>query len=500
MDNPYIGMAGGMAESAMSSAASVARSLRSALEQQQQMQEEKRKQGLAEQLDMARLMNEGWQVYEPQPLAQNSAGRPTLMQGGGSGEVNVPPPTPQNMVTLPTINKQLYRPSQTPQEQRQATQQTFTDTKEMYDKGARPIDSEGNVAQHTDIPRFRDTSIVSPDGRLVQAGPAVDTGRFGTFGAVESENQARVQPVPGGQSFYRPSDDEVTAGKLREKVQQTIAEHAAQGGALNDDVASFLEKRAGRPPGSLHGQLPAGALQKAFDELITPDKAEKPDVQSIIPGYTGAGGGPVIYDKTTRSSSELTLPRGAKRVMTPYQEQQIGERKQRDQERTDAAPQKLVDANQKIIDAMRPKLDQANVEAVRQQGLAKAYNDAMMKQVGERYIDPMDKRQAQVPMDKEGWNRMVSGLRQAKVRQAQAQKAAAAYQNEIEERQGRVDDAQRRIAARLEKAAPGGQQSQSQAQSRGQLTDVNVARQYLQRAGGDKVRAQALAKADGWEF
>jgi hypothetical protein len=48
--------------------------------------------------------------------------------------------------------------------------------------------------------------------------------------------------------------------------------------------------------------------------------------------------------------------------------------------------------------------------------------------------------------------------------------------------------------------APQAQGSTPTSQAKGKLTDQNKAKVYIQRAGGDKERARALAKADGWEF
>ena len=56
----YGGQAMGLASSAMADSARVATALRSAADQQQQLQAQRQKQAMAEQLDMARLLNEGW--------------------------------------------------------------------------------------------------------------------------------------------------------------------------------------------------------------------------------------------------------------------------------------------------------------------------------------------------------------------------------------------------------------------------------------------------------
>jgi len=43
-------------------------------------------------------------------------------------------------------------------------------------------------------------------------------------------------------------------------------------------------------------------------------------------------------------------------------------------------------------------------------------------------------------------------------------------------------------------------QLKGQTTSKGKLTDPNIARQYLEKAGGDKEKARELAREDGWSF
>lgn len=67
--NPYVSAAQG----AQSHALQLASTLRSAASQQERLREEQRiqaqrdheKQSMSEQMDMARLLNEGWQTYNP---------------------------------------------------------------------------------------------------------------------------------------------------------------------------------------------------------------------------------------------------------------------------------------------------------------------------------------------------------------------------------------------------------------------------------------------------
>ena len=76
----------------------------------------------------------------------------------------------------------------------------------------------------------------------------------------------------------------------------------------------------------------------------------------------------------------------------------------------------------------------------------------------------------------------------AKAKAEAAEQQAATFDRQVQTRKQKSPAGQ----------GDGGQQQPRQ--SRGQLTDVNIARQYLQKAGGDKAKAQSLAKADGWEW
>jgi hypothetical protein len=57
-----------------------------------------------------------------------------------------------------------------------------------------------------------------------------------------------------------------------------------------------------------------------------PEKAERPDTQSLLPSeFQGQGGGPIVWNKNTQEATELPLPKGAKRALTTEQTQRAGE-------------------------------------------------------------------------------------------------------------------------------------------------------------------------------
>jgi hypothetical protein len=57
-----------------------------------------------------------------------------------------------------------------------------------------------------------------------------------------------------------------------------------------------------------------------------PEKAERPDTQSLLPSeFQGAGGGPIVWNKNTQEATELPLPKGTKRALTTQQQQQASE-------------------------------------------------------------------------------------------------------------------------------------------------------------------------------
>jgi hypothetical protein len=187
-ENPALGAA----SSAASGAMQLARSLRSAAQQQQQVQAQKDKQSMAEQLDMARLVNEGWQVYEP---SSNVQGEP------GKLKTRDYTPPPANMVTLPTIGKQLYRPDQTAQQKQAQQRQGFTDLRTMLDQGAEPYNG-GNVNQDRGTPR----------ARMDAGGNVTDTGEFGVN---TPPDPGRLITPPGGyQRYYMPPKSDLLADRL----------------------------------------------------------------------------------------------------------------------------------------------------------------------------------------------------------------------------------------------------------------------------------------------
>jgi len=192
--NPYASAAAGAGGGAMQ----LATALRSAAAQQQQLQAQREKEAkaaaLAQWAGEEGLRKAGYTPYDP-PEAN---GRPTLQRS------NLPDAlVDQSRITGPDpwSGKRWVMPAATPDA---TPQQTFSDTQSVLDKGGRAISPEGNVQQHSDVPRYR----------MDAQGNMTDTGMFGINGPVE--DQGRVQTPPGSsQSYYMPTQGELETEKAR---------------------------------------------------------------------------------------------------------------------------------------------------------------------------------------------------------------------------------------------------------------------------------------------
>jgi hypothetical protein len=467
-ENPYIGEAMGLADSGMADAIRAASAVRSAAQQQQRLQEQRQKQAMAEQLDMARLLNEGWRTYEP---SQNV----TTETSGLKRRDYVPPPA--NLVTLPTIGKQLYRPAQTRQEQ----QQGFTDLREALNEGGQPV-VDGNVWQDSATPRYR----------MDEKGNMADTGMFGAH--VPVPDQSRVVTPPGSQQgIYMPTQEQTAQQKLREHVQQLMADEDAQGWTPPDALADALAKKAGLDPGSLRGiKVPHEAVAGAFGGLIKPPQEEKPDATSFIPGMYGPKGGPILFNKNTQSASEVALPAGSKREPTPGQAEATARAEERRQDREDARRQREEDANQKVIETLQGKADALDTQAAGHRQRGQAYQRAIGVENGTLTGDPEGKSDVQRPMKAALRTRMAQQFMDAKSKADAIDKQSATLKQEIESRKRKFAPAEG--AAQQTGGGRGGAGMQAKSATMDQV------RSYAQQKGIGEAQAIREFQGSGYKI
>lgn len=209
--------------------------------------------------------------------------------------------------------------------------QTFTDTNNLLKEGARPVEG-GSVPVDQNTPRYT----------MDASGNLHDTGMFGANVPASSVEQGRLVTPPGTkQQFYVPPNAET------EGIKQRVENGGKNPPAWDVDTEHFDQ------PVLINKSTGETRLIKLPDGVKHKDKAEKPDVQSIVPGMTGPHGGPLVFDKNTQTTKELQVPAGSKRELTPAQLEAKQRADERDQDRKDAAAQKRTDALTKQHDQLQ---------------------------------------------------------------------------------------------------------------------------------------------------
>jgi hypothetical protein len=371
-ENPY---ASGASE-AMRAALDFAGQLRAEAAKGQQADQAATQKTLKEQFDTAlTLQDKGYTRYD----VTGADGKPTLAHPEGSDVAS------QSQLITDPWGRQWKMPDKA--DKSAATpQQTFTDTSELDKAGARPISGEGNVAQNTTVPRFRQDA----------QGNVSDTGMFGINGPVE--DPSRVRTVPGsGQQFYMPTEGEKTAESGRAAAAKTKTEEDAKNFTLPDSVTAKWEQKAGVPAGSLKGlAVPRSEAVNVLKALADPSQ-KAPHIET----QKDDSGNVTTIARDTESGKELwrTVDKG------------IGENKAKDRaaaqsDRDDARRQREADANQKIVDTLDSKREALSGQADQQRQLLNEYQRAIGTPNGTLFTDPLDKNRAQRPMNAGARTRM----------------------------------------------------------------------------------------------
>ena len=237
------------AEGAYGQGLQFASALRAAAAQQQQQQQVQNQQSLKDQFETElKLRKDGYTPYmntttQPQSPSENSPGQ----LGRRDPQPNVDP----NSVIQDHFGRKWVAPPPAPAKDAATPQQNFTDTSNLLEKGARPVDAGGNVPQDTNTPRFR----------MDEQGNTTDTGMFGVNAA--PPQGTTVTPPGGQQAYYVPPPDETLAGKLRTEN----AAAAAKPGAPHIDTEHFsspvmIDPKTGQgtaitmPDGVTHNEKP----------------------------------------------------------------------------------------------------------------------------------------------------------------------------------------------------------------------------------------------------
>jgi hypothetical protein len=265
------------------------------------------------------------------------------------------------------------------------------------------------------------TGALDAGGRLLApgetAGQSLPTPRDPTKPVWETqlpnvENPANVFTLPGtNQRVYYPSQQEQNDITVRQKVGLTEALNAA-----NDMEAPAGSEEAGVAPGTkiprnaydqLVGRIAsakeAAAARKAAAQTAADAKKNRPDATQMIPGYVGAGGGPLIYDKNTQTSSEVKIPPGAKRAPSANQDEITQRSKERQQDRADTRSQAEADRQLKLQQAMQERHDKAYEAEQNLWQLGQAYVDAS-NSTDDRVIDPRTGREVDnTPEARKAW-------------------------------------------------------------------------------------------------
>lgn len=428
MDNPYIGAASSMLSSALHAAAS----MRSAEEQARLQREQQRKAALAEEMDYARLLNQGWQEYNP---SQN-----VTTEASGLKRRDYQPP-PRNVVTFPSIGRQVFRPEETRAEvdrrttnERMGTGQLMT----AFEREAQPV--EGG-------------HIYAPGG--AQAEQDAQASLISAHRPVP--DPSRVIKV-GGREVYMPTADERAAAGTRRAVDRkkattdaTLIEHAGLQGAL--------EEAAGLEPGTLNGIKFDQATIRTGIGRLTPQARNAPEKK------------PTAARPITNASGQVNMTR----TDAEGRPQQWN-----GTEWVPMAANAPIGAPRRQGGGEGPKPPSATqiktVVTTRANDFKKA-KDTFNKAQTDRLATAATRAQAQ--------QQFVDAMQAAEDKYVQSLAALGIEAQPVDYRQKAIDE--------------GWGRPQSQPK-RGRLTDTKIAADYLKRAGGDKAKARQLAAVDGWEL
>jgi hypothetical protein len=476
---------GASPEAAGSALAGLGQRLRTAADQQAQLVQQQQKQEMSEQMDMARLVNEGWQIYEPS--------RNVTTDSTGLKRRDFTPP-PANMVELPTLGKRLYKPDgPTPAQKTTEAREGGNDLRAALEKGGQPVSPQGTVNQNTDIPRIAIDSSghEDPDARV---GPARGT-------VVPVPDQGRVSSA-GGQKVYMPSEGEKSEQALREKTRQTAAVQDAEGWTLPDSLARAAAKHAGLPEDALVGvKLPHEVVSDAFKKGTTAEKPDKftynrftDDAGKVNVTRIGEDGVPQKWngkDWTTLGAGEQLGPKkkdpDASRAggPTPGQADVQGRFNQRE-----------MDQGQRQQDALQ-ELEQ------KQHDRRNAWGAAVKEKNGTTVIDPETGKEVTMSdARRKTYSQKIEDAGTAVSRLQERQKAIRQRFGWGEfggDQQGGTTGGKTGPASGVPTRA-GQTQEQKPPKTRGKLTNKALVSHYVQRAGGDNAKARKLAAADGWEF
>jgi hypothetical protein len=390
---------------AAAEALSAVQRLREAASQQQKLQQQQIQQQFNDELNMRKA---GYTPY-----LQTTGQQPSGLKTRDSQQVD-----PSRVITDPFGRKWVApdtKPAATPQ-------QTYSDTSSLFKEGALPVSPQGTVHTDTDIPRFS----MSPTGPA-DASNLQSTGQSGLN--VPVPDQSRVVTPPGSsQSFYRPTEGETLQEKLRAESRKQEITHP---GADDIDTKSFnvpvhINKSTGKVTAL---DLPAG--------VTAAEKKEKPDAASIVPGLTGPNGGLIVFDKDKQTTTEVPVPKGSKRELTPAQLESKSRADQAVEDRKAAREERESAANDKVVETLQGKHEKISGEAQQYRELAEQYQSQIGVANGEKYIDPMDKSRIARPMSAETRTALGQGYMKAKTKADALDKQADTFAKQIESRQAK---------------------------------------------------------------
>jgi hypothetical protein len=356
--NPSLAAAGEALRGSMSGAAGmagaasgVAAALERSYQQQQQLQQQQAQQAKEEDADYWGAVGKGAQPYQPFTETKDASG---LVKRSPNPAVQGLDPS--RVRTFPISGKQVYMPTDDEKNAGKKKQQDFTDLKSALDDGGR--------------------EAVAPNASV--APWATDTP---APGRVAGDDPSRVVNA-GGRQMYIPTADEKAAVKTAGAVKQKQALDALSQMPIPADVGDAL----GLKPGAT-GTF--GDIIRAHHEAF-PDK---PDAsQSIVPGYTGAGGGPITRDPKTGATSEVKMPAGSKASLTPAQQEIQSRAAERAQDRQDARAAATESKAQTARDAGQKQLDVLQKQEQDQHALRTAYGPGSLLEDKKTFVDPQTKQ------------------------------------------------------------------------------------------------------------
>src|ERR1051325_2057881 len=109
------------------------------------------------------------------------------------------------------------------------------------------------------------------------------------------------------QSFYAPTHPEIAERSTQQAADKQRALNDANDVAVPDDVATTNGLKTGAKVPRQSYDTMLGRVYAS--KMAAASKGDKPDSQTFVPNMYGPNGGPIVFDKNSKNSYEVAVPK-----------------------------------------------------------------------------------------------------------------------------------------------------------------------------------------------